>query len=166
MSDEEVLDKLYRYHTSWIIMAERLMPAYYPMTAEDIVQEIYLKIYQELRINKLSFTNIIVDDHPNYAIMYTKIRNEIADMMRADKPSSPIKTDITDEEEESAAAFYEKIDGVIESFQWFHKKLFKLYSKEFRSIRKLSEATKISYKTVFKTVKECKEEIKKKINGK
>ncbi len=98
--------------------------------------------------------------------MYTKIRNEIADMMRSEKPSSPIKTDITDEEEESAAAFYEKIDGVIESFQWFHKKLFKLYSKEFRSIRKLSEATKISYKTVFKTVKECKEEIKKKINGK
>ena len=43
MSDEEVLDKLYRFHTSWIIMAERLMPAYYPMTAEDIVQEIYLK---------------------------------------------------------------------------------------------------------------------------
>ena len=47
MSDEEVLDKLYRYHTSWIIMAERLMPAFYPMTAEDIVQEIYLKIYQK-----------------------------------------------------------------------------------------------------------------------
>ena len=47
-----------------------------------------------------------------------------------------------------------------------HKKMFKLYSKEFRSIRKLSEATKISYKTVFKTVKECKEEIKRKINEK
>ena len=167
MTDEEVLSVLYRYHASWLIMTERLMPLYYPMTAEDIVQEVYLKIYQELRINKLSFTNVIVDDHPNYAIMYTKIRNEVADMMRSEKPSSPIKTDITEDEEESAAAFYEKIDGVIENFQWFHKKLFKLYSKEFRSIRKLSNATKISYKTVFKTVKECKEEIRKQIkNGK
>ena len=165
MSDDEILNRLYRKHTSWVLIAERMMPLYYSMTAEDVVQEVYLKIYQELGSKKLKATNIIVDDHPNFAIMYTKIRNEIANMMRSDKPSSQIKTDISDEKEESAASFYEKIDDVIEGFQWFHKKMFKLYSKEFRSIRKLSNATKISYKTVFKTVKECKEEIKRKIKN-
>jgi uncharacterized coiled-coil DUF342 family protein len=86
-------------------------------------------------------------------------------MMRSEKSSTPLTTDIEDKEVESAAEFYEKIDGVVENFQWFHKKLFKLYSKEFRSIRKLSNATKISYKTVFKTVKECKEEIRKQIKN-
>ena len=86
-------------------------------------------------------------------------------MMRSEKSSIPLSADIEDKEVESAAEFYEKIDKVIDNFQWFHKKMFTLYSKEFRSIRKLSEATKISYKTVFKTVKECKEEIKRKING-
>ncbi len=69
-------------------------------------------------------------------------------------------------EAQSAAEFFESIDNIVEGFQWFHKKLFKLYSKEFRSLRKLSEATKISYKVVCKTVKECKEEIKKQVNGK
>ena len=165
MSKDEILSRLYRKHTSWVLMAERMMPLYYSMTAEDVVQEVYLKIYQELRDKKLKSTTIIIDGQPNYAIVYLRIRNIIADMMRSEKSSIPLSADIEDKEAESAAEFYEKIDGVIEGFQWFHKKMFKLYSKEFRSIRKLSNATKISYKTVFKTVKECKEEIKRKING-
>jgi len=166
MSKDEILSRLYRKHTSWVLMAERMMPLYYSMTAEDVVQEVYLKIYQELRDKKLKSTTIIIDGQPNYAIVYLRIRNIIADMMRSEKSSIPLSADIEDKEAESAAEFYEKIDGVIEGFQWFHKKMFKLYSKEFRSIRKLSNATKISYKTVFKTVKECKEEIKRKINEK
>ena len=165
MSKDEILSRLYRKHTSWVLMAERMMPLYYPMTAEDVVQEVYLKIYQELRDKKLKSTTIIIDGQPNYAIVYLRIRNIIADMMRSEKSSIPLSADIEDKEVESAAEFYEKIDKVIDNFQWFHKKMFKLYSKEFRSIRKLSNATKISYKTVFKTVKECKEEIKRKING-
>ena len=165
MSDDEILNRLYRKHTSWVLMAERMMPLYYSMTAEDVVQEVYLKIYQELGSKKLKSTTIIIDGQPNYAIVYLRIRNIIADMMRSEKSSTPLTTDIEDKEVESAAEFYEKIDGVVENFQWFHKKLFKLYSKEFRSIRKLSNATKISYKTVFKTVKECKEEIRKQIKN-
>lgn len=165
MSRDEILSRLYRKHTSWVLMAERMMPLYYSMTAEDVVQEVYLKIYQELRDKKLKSTTIIIDGQPNYAIVYLRIRNIIADMMRSEKSSIPLSADIEDKEVESAAEFYEKIDKVIDNFQWFHKKMFTLYSKEFRSIRKLSEATKISYKTVFKTVKECKEEIKRKING-
>lgn len=165
MSKDEILSRLYRKHTSWVLMAERMMPLYYSMTAEDVVQEVYLKIYQELRDKKLKSTTIIIDGQPNYAIVYLRIRNIIADMMRSEKSSIPLSADIEDKEVESAAEFYEKIDNVIEGFQWFHKKMFTLYSKEFRSIRKLSKATKISYKTVFKTVKECKEEIKRKING-
>jgi|TARA_R100000081_G_C4754731_1_gene136439 RNA polymerase sigma factor (sigma-70 family) len=165
MSDDEILNRLYRKHTSWVLMAERMMPLYYSMTAEDVVQEVYLKIYQELGSKKLKSTTIIIDGQPNYAIVYLRIRNIIADMMRSEKSSTPLTTDIEDKEVESAAEFYEKIDKVIDNFQWFHKKLFKLYSKEFRSIRKLSNATKISYKTVFKTVKECKEEIRKQIKN-
>ena len=165
MSKDEILSRLYRKHAAWVLMAERMMPLYYSMTAEDVVQEVYLKIYQELRDKKLKSTTIIIDGQPNYAIVYLRIRNIIVDMTRSEKSSIPLSADIEDKEVESAAEFYEKIDNVIEGFQWFHKKLFKLYSKEFRSIRKLSNATKISYKTVFKTVKECKEEIRKQIKN-
>ncbi len=147
-------------------MAERLLPLGYAYEAEDIVQEAYLKIYQELGNKKLKVTTIIIEGQPNYAIVYLRLRNIVVDMMRSDKPTTSLKNDVKEVEAQSAAEFFESIDNIVEGFQWFHKKLFKLYSKEFRSLRKLSEATKISYKVVCKTVKECKEEIKKQVNGK
>ena len=90
MSKDEILSRLYRKHTSWVLMAERMMPLYYSMTAEDVVQEVYLKIYQELRDKKLKSTTIIIDGQPNYAIVYLRIRNIIADMMRSEKSSIPL----------------------------------------------------------------------------
>ena len=167
MTNKEVLNELYRKHTTWILMAEKLVPEYYSVTAEDIVQDVYLKIYDELRENKLKTTTIIKEGNPHYGIMYLRIRNIVVDMMRKDKPLyTNNKQDFEDKQIQSEAEFFEKIDNVIDGFTWFHKKMFRLYSKKFQSIRKLSEATKISYKVVCKTVKECKEEIKKKINEK
>ena len=43
-------------------------------------------------------------------------------MMRSEKSSIPLSADIEDKEVESVAEFYEKIDKVIDNFQWFHKK--------------------------------------------
>ena len=167
MTNNEVLNELYRKHTTWILMAEKLVPEYYSVTAEDIVQDVYLKIFDELRENKLKTTTIIKEGNPHYGIMYLRIRNIVIDMMRKDKPLyTNNKQDIEDKQIQSEAEFFENIDNVIDGFTWFHKKMFRLYSKKFQSIRKLSEATKISYKVVCKTVKECKEEIKKKINEK
>ena len=167
MTNKEVLNELYRKHTTWILMAEKLVPEYYSVTAEDIVQDVYLKIYDELRENKLKTTTIIKEGNPHYGIMYLRIRNIVVDMMRKDKPLyTNNKQDFEDKQIQSEAEFFENIDNVIDGFTWFHKKMFRLYSKKFQSIRKLSEATKISYKVVCKTVKECKEEIKKKINEK
>tara|TARA_B100001287_G_C22331306_1_gene366355 strand:+ start:92 stop:595 length:504 start_codon:yes stop_codon:yes gene_type:complete len=167
MTNKEVLNELYRKHTTWILMAEKLVPEYYSVTAEDIVQDVYIKIYDELRENKLKTTTIIKEGSPHYGIMYLRIRNIVVDMMRKDKPLyTNNKQDFEDKQIQSEAEFFENIDNVIDGFTWFHKKMFRLYSKKFQSIRKLSEATKISYKVVCKTVKECKEEIKKKINEK
>jgi len=152
MTNKEVLNELYRKHATWVLMAEKLVPEYYSVTAEDIVQDVYLKIKE---------------GNPHYGIMYLRIRNIVVDMMRKDKPLyTNNKQDFEDKQIQSEAEFFEKIDNVIDGFTWFHKKMFRLYSKKFQSIRKLSEATKISYKVVCKTVKECKEEIKKKINEK
>ena len=167
MTHNEVLNELYRKHTTWLIMAEKLVPEYYSVTAEDVVQEVYLKIFNELRENKLKVTTIIKEGKPHYGIVYLRIRNVIVDMMRKEKPLyTNYKQDFEDKQVESEAEFFEKIDNIIDGFTWFHKKMFKLYSEKFQSIRKLSNATKISYKVVCKTVKECKEEIKKKINEK
>lgn len=197
MTKEEVLSALYRKHTTWLMMADKMLPMYRINSAEDVVQSMYVKIYEKMRNKKLLPTDIIVGDKPHYGIVYTTLHDIVVHIHRTEKPTFPLSVDIEDKKTESEAEFFEKIDNVIDGFTWFHKKLFRLYLKpkvnidvndenkekysqtekkklingqEYVSvnstIRNISEATQISYKVVFKKIKECKEEIKKKINEK
>jgi len=166
MTKEEVLSALYRKHATWLMMADKMLPLYRINSAEDVVQSMYVKIYEKMRNNKLVPADIIIEGKPHYGIVYTTLHDLVVHIHRTEKPTFPITGDVEDKKTQSEAEFFENIDNVIDGLTWFHKKMFKLYSKKFQSIRKLSEATKISYKVVCKTVKECKEEIKKKINEK
>ena len=58
------------------------------------------------------------------------------------------------------------IDNYVETFYHFDKLLFNAYRYEFRSIRKLSKATKIGHVQVFQTVKRCKQRINDKLKFK
>jgi RNA polymerase sigma factor (sigma-70 family) len=165
MTIDDVINKMYKNHPTWLLMAEKMTPLYYSLTAEDVVQEVYLKIFEELKEKKLKISTIITDDHINYGIVYIRMRNIVVDMMRSEKKTLPINIQIEDKETESEAKFYEKIDNVIDGFNWFHKKLFKLYTKKYQSIRDLSKDTRISYKTVWRHVEKCKKEIRKKIKN-
>ena len=49
MNNDEVLSQLYRKHTTWLMMAEKMLPQYRVKTAEDVVQDMYLKIYEKKR---------------------------------------------------------------------------------------------------------------------
>ena len=163
MTIDEVVHKLYMKHPTWVLMAERMTPLFYSLTAEDVVQEVYLKIFEELKKNKLKISTIIVDDKVKYSIVYLRMRNIVVDMMRSEKQTLPINIQIEDKQVESEAEFYEKIDNVINGFDWFHKKLFTLYTKKYQSIRDLSKDTKISYMTVWRHVEKCKNEIRNKM---
>jgi len=163
MTIDDVIHKLYMKHPTWVLMAERMTPLFYSLTAEDVVQEVYLKIFEELKKNKLKISTIIVDDKVKYSIVYLRIRNIVVDMMRSEKQTLPINIQIEDKQVESEAEFYEKIDNVINGFDWFHKKLFTLYTKKYQSIRDLSKDTKISYMTVWRHVEKCKNEIRNKM---
>tara|TARA_R110001599_G_scaffold182208_1_gene375194 strand:- start:343 stop:846 length:504 start_codon:yes stop_codon:yes gene_type:complete len=165
MTIDDVINKMYKNHATWLLMAEKMTPLYYSLTAEDVVQEVYLKIFEELKEKKLKISTIITDNHINYGIVYIRMRNIVVDMMRSEKKTLPINIQIEDKETESEAKFYEKIDNVIDGFNWFHKKLFKLYTKKYQSIRDLSKDTRISYKTVWRHVEKCKKEIRKKIKN-
>tara|TARA_R110001599_G_scaffold225116_1_gene424276 strand:+ start:1299 stop:1856 length:558 start_codon:yes stop_codon:yes gene_type:complete len=183
MTNNQVLEKLYKSHKTWVLMADKMLPAYKLVPAEDVVQTMYIKIYEKLNKNKLKTADIIIKGKPHYGIIYMTLR-DIVGMIYRDKSNyiTSNTTKDTDyvstqsgeffeystnkfiyEEQESAAEFYEKIDNIINGFDWFHKKLFKLYTKKFQSIRDLSKATTISYMTVWKHINACKKEIKNKM---
>jgi DNA-directed RNA polymerase specialized sigma subunit len=58
-------------------------------------------------------------------------------------------------------ALYNKIDSVIEDWYWYDKKLTKLYLNTNMSMRDISKETKISLSSIFNTLTNAKEKIRK-----
>jgi predicted DNA-binding protein YlxM (UPF0122 family) len=58
-------------------------------------------------------------------------------------------------------ALYNKIDDIIEDWYWYDKKLTKLYLNTNMSMRDISKETKISLSSIFNTLTNAKEKIRK-----
>ena len=56
------------------------------------------------------------------------------------------------------------VDDVAKDWHWYDKKIWKLYSQTDMSIRKLASETKISWVSIFNTLKNLKLDIKNKIS--
>ena len=64
------------------------------------------------------------------------------------------------EETEAFTSLIHKIDSEVETWHWYDQMLFNLYRESGKSIRKLSEETRISTSSIFQTLKYCKNEIR------
>ena len=164
MDKNKVLTLLAEYHNKWIANVNALINDE-NIQAEDIVQDMYLKIHssKDEIINKA-----IVDSKPHIGyvnkILYTMY-------LKAQKEES-LKTELKDnhtvEEKQPEINKFnieKKIDEIVNSFYWFDRKLFNLYRKEFHTIRSLSKATKISHVVVHNTISKCKKKIKRKLKN-
>ena len=164
MDKNKVLTLLAEYHNKWISSVNALINDE-NIEAEDIVQDMYLKIHssKDEIINKA-----IVDSKPHIGyvnkILYTMY-------LKAQKEES-LKTELKDnhtvEEKQPEINKFnieKKIDEIVNSFYWFDRKLFNLYRKEFHTIRSLSKATKISHVVVHNTISKCKKKIKRKLKN-
>ena len=160
----KVLSLLAEYHNKWISNVDALINDE-NIDAEDIVQDMYLKIHgsKDEVIKKAIQNN---KPHIGYVnkILYTMY-------LKAQKEES-IKTELKDnhtietkEPEINKFNIEKKIDEIVNSFYWFDRKLFNLYRKEFHTIRSLSKATKISHVVVQNTISKCKKKIKRKLKN-
>ncbi len=64
------------------------------------------------------------------------------------------------EETEAFTSLIKKIDSEVETWHWYDEMLFNLYRDSGKSIRKLSEETRISTSSIFQTLKYCKNQIR------
>jgi len=146
-------------------MATKLLYSNSALKAIDIVQDMYLKVFDELTNNELEINNLIVNNEPHYGVIKRIIKQLIQVKSKNKNNNIRLKDlhkEIADKEKQEEN-IDEKIDKVLQEMYWFDRKLFNLYRKEFHSIRKLSKATKISHVTVHKTIAKCKQELKNKI---
>ena len=174
----KILNILAKKHTDWIRMAKSFKLS--SNDANELVQEMYLRIhdytkdvnkimYNETEVNTFYvyitlknlyyskfgyrkkkkvylFSEISTDDH-NY--LYHKMK---CDMLE-DRKNKEKKINLE--------ALYDKIDEVIEEWYWYDKKLTKLYLNTNMSMRDISKETKISLSSIFNTLTNAKEKIRK-----
>ena len=150
-------------HKDWVQMASNLGAGHY---AEDIVQEMYIKLSQIKNPERL-----IDKKNPNQIVgfyVYTIIRSLIVDLQRIQKRTQMVSIEsiralkASDVDMEFEAEFTKKLDAVEQAkdqMNWYDLKLFELYHNEGLSIRKLSKETRISASSIFNTLRNAKSEI-------
>ena len=146
-------------------MANKLLYQNTELNPIDIVQDMYIKVFDDLTNNELQIENLIVNNKPHFGIVKTILKRII--QVKSKNKNKKVRLSNTHKQiadsQEQQQDIEKKIDEVLNTMYWFDRKLFNLYRKEFHSIRKLSKATKISHATVHKTIAKCKQELKNKI---
>ena len=165
MLHNEVLNILAQYQKKWEAIANKLLYQNTELNPIDIVQDMYIKVFDDLTNNELQIENLIVNNKPHFGIVKTILKRII--QVKSKNKNKKVRLtnshkQIADSQEQQQD-IEKKIDEVLNTMYWFDRKLFNLYRKEFHSIRKLSKATKISHATVHKTIAKCKQELKNKI---
>ena len=146
-------------------MANKLLYQNTELNPIDIVQDMYVKVFDDLTNNELQIENLIVNNKPHFGIVKTILKRiiQVKSKNKNKKVSLNNSHKQIADSQEQQQDIEKKIDEVLNTMYWFDRKLFNLYRKEFHSIRKLSKATKISHATVHKTIAKCKQELKNKI---
>ena len=170
-----MLEKIAKYHKEWI----RIARSFVGDDAEDVVQDMYIKIKDK--------TNIGYGDDVNKYYVYLTIKTLCYDRLRKKKHFISIDEirglkDTHNEEGEALEKIFQKMDDIAKGWEYFEAELFEIYTysglslraiangtnKEPRKInknRKLSKqsvekGTGISVNTLFHSLKNCKEEIR------
>lgn len=129
--------------------------------AEDIVQEMYLRIHKYTDEDK-----IIKNGEVNKGFIWFVLRNIYVDYCKQKSRIQKIEINETilavDESDKKTKAIdenYYKIEKEIDSWHWYDSKLFRLYRDSGMSMREIEQATKISLTSIFHTIKQCKARI-------
>lgn len=151
---------------------------------EDITQDLFLKMYAEIEKaqNNPAMINRFLDrisDSGTFKL-YKTVKNMYIDLIRKENKYISLDDNIGYLKRHASQNFEEQpevilesekdidkmIDEYVESFYWFDKRVFNLYRYEFKNhTNNMSEATKLSVSTIYRTVKRCKVKINEKLKN-
>ena len=167
MTKNQVITDIARYHQEWVMfVVKNSITNSQKRNPEDFVQDAYIKILKHSlfdpvkyykndgKINRKYFfrtlKSLIINDYKKKKIKTISLNSNI---------DHPEENDTKNQME----VVFNKIEKTISNMYWYDKKMLNLYVYHIPSIRKISTATTISSKSVFKTLKRCKLTIKKEI---
>lgn len=155
----EILKKLFERHKDWCDIVESF--GCNPETAEDIVQEMYLKIGKLVAQGKdITFGNDV-----NHFYIFRTLTTIFLDYKRRERKEGDFDFDNYDIEDEQEVEYKKKYEIILEELDnmyWYDKKVYEIIESG-ESISELSRKTNISYYSLYNTYKKVKKYLKDKL---
>jgi len=158
----EMLRLTSKYHNRWVTTIKNLGENEY---SEDIVQEMYLKLYKYAKPS-----NVVKDGKIKKGYIFFVLKTILYDYRKAKSKVFKIEDNILAnlESEESLYSedfhdFCVKLDSEVDTWHWYDKELFNLYKGEYKrdlSLRKIAKETGISWVSIHNTISKCKEKVR------
>ena len=156
------LKQVAKYHDDYLRIVRSYGERVY---AEDIVQEMYLRLHKYGEESKILLPNGEV----NKPYIFWTLRNIFKTLCMERQKHKKVDLDeikhigvnydyITPVEAEYI--LQARFEQEMETWHWYDQMLFKYYSKFKWSYRKASEETNIGYVSIFRTIKHCKERLR------
>lgn len=158
------LEIIYDKHNDWVSIVRSF--GCNKDTAEDIVQETYIKLSRIIN----SGANLMYNDTEiNYYYVFRTLRSMFLDLKRKESKAQLVgfepeldKRFVLQNNDQDIDQIYNEILGDLKKMHWYDRKIFE-YIDEGESITGLSKKTDISYYSVYNTYKKVLEALKNKL---
>jgi DNA-directed RNA polymerase specialized sigma24 family protein len=170
VKNTDFLMEVSKHHKEWIRTVTALGGGSY---SEDIVQEMYIKLYKYADANKIIKNGILQKGYVFFAlksIIYT-LAKEKSLILKENIDNHHIPDTTNHEEEQAFQKFSNKIDDYLHSLEkksktenneryWYDGKMFQMYKDNDLSMRKLAKLSGISWVSIFHTLKNVKQDLR------
>lgn len=166
MNKQEFLKLAYEKHNDWISIV--LSFGCNPAVAEDIVQEVYIKL--DLLLDK--GLDATYGDEVNYYYVYKQLRGtylnlkkqkDKINMQYIEEMGIPDKeVDVAEDEKYDVLQLMKNLDKELEQLYWYDKKVFEIIMGG-KKIAELSRDTDIGYYSLYNTFRKTIKHLKQKL---
>lgn len=191
MIKPSVLQVLAESHDDWIRMASSFGLSKYDV--EEIVQEMYIRVdnavedvdrimYDKDKVNTFyvyttlrhlywqNFHKVGVSKKTVDVRYYSELKESDSEhdslmfkQFMDSENTLPCEIDTDFVEALSDIQMYEKMEGIINDWHWYDRKIFNMHFKAKVPMRKLSKMTTISLSSIFNTIDNCRNRIRRKL---
>lgn len=155
-----MLEELAKHHNQWLKLVRSLGGDEY---SEDIVQEMYLKMYKYSSKEKCFNDKGELNTFYVYLVLKSILFSYFREKKRIVKEPITNKLILIEktsvEENEAFNNVCKLIDKEVDKWHWYDKQLFEIYRHNDISFRKIAKATGISWVSIYHTIKKCKEKL-------
>ena len=162
-----VIDVLADKHEDWINMAKSFGVS--EEDANELVQQMYIRITDYVsEVNKILYNETEVNTY----YVYVTLRNLYLSRHHKNNPKAEyieekdnfdqvISNENIEEQKIKFDDIFNKIDRITKEWYWYDKRIFNIHFYDEMSMRKISRETKISLSSIFNTLSNGKEKIRK-----